>query len=114
MKSRSNWLGRRGSALLAILDAHNQAYYKKSLSRRPLFLAHKLSFGQSAEAGSERDFRLSAGPVGEARRKIERVAWRLTSDHTGKSACAIRIPIVHPDSAAMIPRRILEMCCSNQ
>lgn len=72
-------------ALLAMLDAHNQAFYKNPLtdgrySGRIKY--HITNLFQSE--GKERPAYL-AGLMDEARRKIERTVWQLSSD-SGKNA----------------------------
>jgi surfactin family lipopeptide synthetase A len=83
-------------ALLAMLDAHNQAYYKNPFkdgrysSRIKYHLSNLLKL-DAAETSAYLWDRLD-----EARRKIERVAWRLTSDHTGEDRLRNTDSIVHP------------------
>lgn len=91
-------------ALLAMLDAHNQAYYKNPFkdgrysSRIKYHLLNllKLDAGETANYLGDR--------LDEARRKIERVAWRMTSDHTGEERLRNTDSIVHPAFSRYEPR----------
>ncbi|HVI08128.1 MAG TPA: amino acid adenylation domain-containing protein, partial [Candidatus Binatia bacterium] len=70
-------------ALLAMLDAHNHAYYKNPFkdgrytARIKYHLANLLKMDAGETAVYLRD------RLDEARRKIERVTWRLTADRKG-------------------------------
>ena len=83
-------------ALLAMLDAHNQAYYKNPFkdgrysSRIKYHLLNLLKLDATETSAYLLD------RLDEARRKIERVAWRLTSDHTGEDRLRNTDSIVHP------------------
>lgn len=83
-------------ALLAMLDAHNQAYYKNPLKdgRYSSRIKYHLSNLLKLDAGETTDYLLDR--LDEARRKIERVAWRITSDHTGEERLRNTDSIVHP------------------
>jgi aspartate racemase len=70
-------------ALLAMLDAHNQAYYKNPFqdgrytARIKYHLANLLRMDSGETSAYLRD------RLDEARRKIERITWRLTADRKG-------------------------------
>jgi aspartate racemase len=70
-------------ALLAMLDAHNHAYYKhpfkdgRYTARIKYHLANLLRMDSSETSAYLRD------RLDEARRKIERITWRLTADREG-------------------------------
>jgi thioesterase domain-containing protein len=90
-------------ALLALLDGHNQAYYKNPLTdgRYSGRLKYHLSNLLHLEAREKQSYLLDR--LDEARRKIERIAWQLTSQansdrSTGRNNGAIRNTdnIVHP------------------
>jgi aspartate racemase len=83
-------------ALLAMLDAHNQAYYKNPFKdgRYSSRIKYHLSNLLKLDAGETSAYLLDR--LDEARRKIERVAWRLTSDHTGEDRLRNTDSIVHP------------------
>ncbi|MFZ0769884.1 MAG: amino acid adenylation domain-containing protein [Candidatus Sulfotelmatobacter sp.] len=83
-------------ALLAMLDAHNQAYYKNPFKdgRYSSRIKYHLSNLLKLDAGETTAYLLDR--LDEARRKIERVAWRLTSDHTGEDRLRNTDSIVHP------------------
>jgi aspartate racemase len=82
--------------LLAMLDAHNQAYYKNPFKdgRYSSRIKYHLSNLMKLDAGETSEYLLAR--MDEARRKIERVAWRLTSDHTGEERLRNTDSIVHP------------------
>jgi amino acid adenylation domain-containing protein len=83
-------------ALLAMLDAHNQAYYKNPFKdgRYSSRIKYHLSNLLKLDASETSAYLLDR--LDEARRKIERVAWRLTSDHTGEERLRNTDSIVHP------------------
>jgi aspartate racemase len=83
-------------ALLAMLDAHNQAYYKNPFKdgRYSSRIKYHLSNLLKLDANETTAYLLDR--LDEARRKIERVAWRLTSDHTGEERLRNTDSIVHP------------------
>jgi surfactin family lipopeptide synthetase A len=83
-------------ALLAMLDAHNQAYYKNPFKdgRYSSRIKFHLSNLLKLDASETTSYLLDR--LDEARRKIERVAWRLTSDHTGEERLRNTDSIVHP------------------
>jgi aspartate racemase len=83
-------------ALLAMLDAHNQAYYKNPFKdgRYSSRIKYHLSNLLKLDATETTAYLLDR--LDEARRKIERVAWRLTSDHTGEERLRNTDSIVHP------------------
>ncbi len=83
-------------AMLAMLDAHNQAYYKNPFKdgRYSSRIKYHLSNLMKLDAGETSEYLLER--MDEARRKIERVAWRLTSDHTGEERLRNTDSIVHP------------------
>jgi surfactin family lipopeptide synthetase A len=83
-------------ALLAMLDAHNQAYYKNPFKdgRYSSRIKYHLSNLLKLDASETSAYLLDR--LDEARRKIERVAWRLTSDHTGEDRLRNTDSIVHP------------------
>ncbi|MFZ0318215.1 MAG: amino acid adenylation domain-containing protein [Candidatus Sulfotelmatobacter sp.] len=83
-------------ALLAMLDAHNQAYYKNPFKdgRYSSRIKYHLSNLLKLDANETTAYLLDR--MDEARRKIERVAWRLTSDHTGEERLRNTDSIVHP------------------
>jgi aspartate racemase len=83
-------------ALLAMLDAHNQAYYKNPFKDRRYSsrLKYHLSNLLRLDASETSTYLLER--LDEARRKIERVAWRLTSDHSGEDRLRNTDSIVHP------------------
>jgi surfactin family lipopeptide synthetase A len=91
-------------AMLAMLDAHNQAYYKNPFkdgrytSRVKYHVTNLLKL-DAAETTSYLLDRLD-----EARRKIDRVAWRLTSDHTGEERLRNTDSIVHPAFSRYEPK----------
>jgi len=83
-------------ALLAMLDAHNQAYYKNPFKdgRYSSRIKYHVSNLLKLDASETSAYLLDR--LDEARRKIERVAWRLTSDHTGEERLRNTDSIVHP------------------
>jgi aspartate racemase len=83
-------------ALLAMLDAHNQSYYKNPFKdgRYSSRIKYHLSNLLKLDANETSAYLLER--LDEARRKIERVAWRLTSDHTGEDRLRNTDSIVHP------------------
>ena len=83
-------------ALLAMLDAHNQAYYKNPFKdgRYSSRIKYHLSNLLKLDASETTAYLLDR--LDEARRKIERVAWRLSSDHTGEDRLRNTDSIVHP------------------
>jgi aspartate racemase len=83
-------------ALLAMLDAHNQAFYKNPFKdgRYSSRIKYHLSNLLKLDANETSAYLLDR--LDEARRKIERVAWRLTSDHTGEERLRNTDSIVHP------------------
>lgn len=83
-------------ALLALLDAHNQAYYKNPFKdgRYSSRIKYHLSNLLRLDASETSAYLLDR--LDEARRKIERVAWRLTSDHSGEDRLRNTDSIVHP------------------
>jgi thioesterase domain-containing protein len=83
-------------AMLAMLDAHNQAYYKNPFKdgRYSSRIKYHLSNLLKQDAAETSTYLLER--LDEARRKIERVAWRLTSDHTGEERLRNTDSIVHP------------------
>jgi surfactin family lipopeptide synthetase A len=83
-------------ALLAMLDAHNQAYYKNPFKdgRYSSRIKYHLSNLMKLDATETSAYLLDR--LDEARRKIERVAWRITSDHTGEERLRNTDSIVHP------------------
>jgi aspartate racemase len=91
-------------ALLAMLDAHNQAYYKNPFKdgRYSSRIKYHLSNLLKLDAGETSEYLLER--LDEARRKIERVAWRLTSDHTGEERLRNTDSIVHPAFSRYVPQ----------
>jgi aspartate racemase len=83
-------------ALLAMLDAHNQAYYKNPFKdgRYTSRVKYHLSNLLKLDASETSAYLLDR--LDEARRKIERVAWRLTSDHSGEERLRNTDSIIHP------------------
>jgi surfactin family lipopeptide synthetase A len=83
-------------ALLAMLDAHNQAYYKNPFKdgRYTARVKYHLSNLLKLDAGETSTYLMDR--LDEARRKIERVAWRLVSDHSGDDRLHNTDSIVHP------------------
>lgn len=83
-------------ALLAMLDAHNQAYYKNPFKdgRYTARVRYHLSNLLKLDAGETTTYLMDR--LDEARRKIERVAWRLVSDHSGDDRLHNTDSIVHP------------------
>ncbi len=83
-------------ALLAMLDAHNQAYYKNPFKDRRYTarVKYHLSNLLKLDAGETSAYLMDR--LDEARRKIERVAWRLVSDHSGEERLRNTDSIVHP------------------
>ncbi|HEY1658674.1 MAG TPA: amino acid adenylation domain-containing protein [Candidatus Sulfotelmatobacter sp.] len=83
-------------ALLAMLDAHNQAYYKNPFKdgRYTARVRYHLSNLLKLDAGETSTYLMDR--LDEARRKIERVAWRLVSDHSGDDKLHNTDSIVHP------------------
>jgi surfactin family lipopeptide synthetase A len=83
-------------ALLAMLDAHNQAYYKNPFQdgRYSARIKYHLANLLKLDASQTTAYLLER--LDEARRKIERVAWRLTSDHSGEDRLRNTDSIVHP------------------
>jgi surfactin family lipopeptide synthetase A len=83
-------------ALLAMLDAHNQAYYKNPFKdgRYTARVKYHLANLLKMDASETSSYLLDR--LDEARRKIERVAWRLTSDHSGEDRMRNTDSIVHP------------------
>ena len=85
-------------ALLAMLDAHNQAYYRNPFkdgrytARIKYHLANLMRMDAAETAAYLRD------RLDEARRKIERTTWRLTTDRGGHADDRFRNSdsIVHP------------------
>jgi thioesterase domain-containing protein len=84
--------------LLAMIDAHNHAYYKNPLkdgrytARIKYHLSNLLRMDSTETTAYLRD------RMDEARRKIERITWRLTSDRKGHSDDRFRNTdsIIHP------------------
>jgi surfactin family lipopeptide synthetase A len=91
-------------ALLAMLDAHNQAYYKNPFKdgRYSSRIKYHLSNLLKLDANETSAYLLER--LDEARRKIERVAWRLTSDHTGEERLRNTDSIVHPAFSRYEPK----------
>ncbi len=83
-------------ALLAMLDAHNQAYYKNPFKdgRYTARVRYHLSNLLKLDAGETSSYLMDR--LDEARRKIERVAWRLVSDHSADDRLHNTDSIVHP------------------
>lgn len=91
-------------ALLAMLDAHNQAYYKNPFKdgRYSSRIKYHLMNLLKLDAGETADYLVDR--LNEARRKIERVAWRMTSDHTGEERLRNTDSIVHPAFSRYEPK----------
>ena len=83
-------------ALLAMLDAHNQAYYKNPFRDGRYSSRIKYHFSNLLKLDASETTAYLLDRLDEARRKIERVAWRLTSDHTGEERLRNTDSIVHP------------------
>jgi amino acid adenylation domain-containing protein len=83
-------------ALLAMLDAHNQAYYKNPFKDGRYSSRIKYHFSNLLKLDASETSAYLLDRLDEARRKIERVAWRLTSDHTGEERLRNTDSIVHP------------------
>jgi aspartate racemase len=85
-------------ALVAMLDAHNHAYYRNPFKdgRYTARIRYHLSNLLRMDAGETSAYLIDR--LDEARRKIERVTWRLTTDRGGHSDDRFRNSdsIVHP------------------
>ncbi len=85
-------------ALVAMLDAHNQAYYRNPFTdgRYTARIRYHLSNLLRMDAGETAAYLRDR--LDEARRKIERTTWRLTTDRGGHSDDRFRNSdsIVHP------------------
>jgi thioesterase domain-containing protein/acyl carrier protein len=85
-------------ALVAMLDAHNHAYYKNPFrdGRYTARIKYHLSNLLKMDASDTSAYLLDR--LDEARRKIERITWRLTTDRGGHSDDRFRNSdsIVHP------------------
>lgn len=85
-------------ALVAMLDAHNHAYYRNPFKdgRYTARIRYHLSNLLRMDAGETSSYLLDR--LDEARRKIERTTWRLTTDRGGHADDRFRNSdsIVHP------------------
>ena len=66
--------------LLALLDGHNQAYYKNPLTDGRYSGRIKYHVSNLLQLGTRQKGEYVADRMDEARRKIERMVWQLTSD----------------------------------
>jgi surfactin family lipopeptide synthetase A len=83
-------------ALLAMLDAHNQAYYTNPLKDGRYTARVKYHFTNLLKLDADQTSAYLVDRLNEARRKIERLAWRLTSDHSDDERLRNTDSIVHP------------------
>ncbi|MGA8763862.1 MAG: amino acid adenylation domain-containing protein [Candidatus Sulfotelmatobacter sp.] len=85
-------------ALVAMIDAHNHAYYRNPFKdgRYTARIKYHLSNLLRMDAGETSAYLVDR--LDEARRKIERITWRLTTDRGGHSDDRFRNSdsIVHP------------------
>jgi aspartate racemase len=91
-------------AMLAMLDAHNQAYYKNPFKDGRYTSRVKYHFTNLLKLDAAETTSYLLDRMDEARRKIERVAWRLTSDHTGEERLRNTDSIVHPAFSRYEPK----------
>jgi amino acid adenylation domain-containing protein len=70
-------------ALLAMLDAHNHAYYKNPFKDGRYTARFKYHFANLLRMDSSETAVYLRDRLDEARRKIERITWRLTADRKG-------------------------------
>jgi surfactin family lipopeptide synthetase A len=70
-------------ALLAMLDAHNHAYYKNPFKDGRYTARIKYHFANLLRMDSRETTVYLRDRLDEARRKIERITWRLTADRKG-------------------------------
>ena len=70
-------------ALLAMIDAHNHAYYKSPFKDGRYTARIKFHFANLLRMDSSETSAYLRDRLDEARRKIERITWRLTADREG-------------------------------
>jgi aspartate racemase len=92
--------------LLAMIDAHNHAYYKNPLKDGRYTARIKYHIANLLRMDSQETTTYLKDRLDEARRKIERVTWRLTSDRRGSVDDRFRNTdsIVHPAFSLYEPK----------
>jgi len=101
-------LERQGEAvaLVAMLDAHNAAYYKNPFKDGRYTARIKYHFSNLLHMNAGETSTYLLDRLDEARRKIERITWRLTSERGDHSDDRFRNTdsIVHPAFARFEPQ----------
>ncbi len=92
--------------LLAMLDAHNHAYYKNPLKDGRYTARIKYHIANLLRMDSQETTTYLKDRLDEARRKIERITWRMTSDRRGHMDDRFRNTdsIVHPAFSLYEPK----------
>jgi aspartate racemase len=92
--------------LLAMIDAHNHAYYKNPLKDGRYTARVKYHIANLLRMDSQETTSYLKDRLDEARRKIERVTWRLASDRRGSADDRFRNTdsIVHPAFSLYEPK----------
>ena len=92
--------------LLAMIDAHNHAYYKNPLKDGRYTARIKYHIANLLRMDSQETTTYLKDRLDEARRKIERVTWRLASDRRGSADDRFRNTdsIVHPAFSLYEPK----------